>query len=312
MIDPNYASNQGTFILSPGLQSGILIAKSSSAMNQSESPDLARFWTNFNGLYSGWQARLQDSNQYFQVGSSIPFVFEKLIIGGRYDFNQWITSFKITYSLDGSTWVPYQNSEIFEANIDKIQPVELILQPIIARSVRVIPISWNSNIGGRFEFFISKPIMYNVLPTNALISAVSSGFKVTVSSINDNGCGAYRAGYDIQISGSGLGSGNWCSGIKDQNQWIMITSVRKVVWKRIGTMGDSTFNQRVKSYYLMYSEDGSSWLYYKNAQVFIGNNDNSTKVEYDIEPFEAISLRFHPLTWTTMICMRIEAYCNEI
>ena len=99
MIDPNYASNQGTFILSPGLQSGILIAKSSSAMNQSESPDLARFWTNFNGLYSGWQARLQDSNQYFQVGSSIPFVFEKLIIGGRYDFNQWITSFKITYFL---------------------------------------------------------------------------------------------------------------------------------------------------------------------------------------------------------------------
>ena len=70
--------------------------------------------------------------------------------------------------------------------------------------------------------------------------------------------------------------------------------------------------QMIRSYYIMYSVDGSSWLDYKNKQVFIANYDSSTKVEYDLDEFIAVSVRFHPLTWNDHICTRIEAYYSSI
>lgn len=312
IIDQNYASGQGSYKTFPGLQSGALVAKASSYYDLNESPDLARFWTYFNGKYSGWCARIQDANQYFQVGSSFPVVFEKMIISGRYDYNNWISSFKIKYSLDGFNWINYKNSQIFTANLDSKEPVELIFEPFIARSVKILPATWTTNVGGRFEFYLSQIIYSKSLATDTVIRAASSGFKISSSSAYDNGCGVLRAGYDIQNSGLGDRSGGWCAGIMDQNQWIMISSLRNVLWKKIGTMGDSTWQQRVTSYYLMYSVDGSQWTYYKSKQIFQANNDKSTAVEYDLEPFVAVAVRLHPVTWYDKICMRIEVYCIEI
>ena len=63
MIDANYTSVQGSHKSFPGLQSGALTAKASSYWDYNGSPDFARFWAYFSGRYSGWCARIQDSNQ---------------------------------------------------------------------------------------------------------------------------------------------------------------------------------------------------------------------------------------------------------
>ena len=108
-------------------------------------------------------------NQYFQAGSSFPVTFEKMIISGRYNFYNWICSYRLNYSLDGENWVSYKNSEIFIANIEHKQPVEQIFEPFIARSVRIIPETWEQYIGGKFEFYVSKMLYSASLPSNSLI-----------------------------------------------------------------------------------------------------------------------------------------------
>ena len=163
------------------------------------------------------------------------------------------------------------------ANSDSKEPVRVEFEAFIARAVRILPMSWNSYVGGRFELFVSKTIYEKVLPSDSLISAVSAGFKVTSSGCFDNACGLSKIGIDIQFAD--FGCGGWCAGISDQNQWIMITSVKPVMWKKISTLGDKKFEQWIKSYYIMYSIDGLTWLEYKNKQVVTANFDKDTKVE---------------------------------
>ena len=199
IIDSNYSSNQGSLKTFPGVQAASFMVKASSYWGKDESPELARYWTNFGGIYRGWGCALSDANQYIQIGSSIPFVYEKMMISGRLDHNYFITFFKLEYSLDGSNWISYKNSQILVGNSEKKEPVELVFEPFIARSVRILPQSWTGDVGCRFEFFVSRAIYGNVLPSDALIAAVSSGFKLTSSSEWDHNSGVLRAGQDIQI-----------------------------------------------------------------------------------------------------------------
>ena len=266
----------------------------------------------FATYYSGWVSRYLYLDQYFQVGNSFPVKFERMILSGRTNFSQWISSFKIKYSLDGLNWVNYKNSQIFPGNTNSIDPVELIFEPFIARSVRIYPITWSSSIGGHFEFYISQVSYSLSLTSNNLIRAVASGFKMTSSSVYDNSSGAIKAAYDIKGTANNFGCEAWAAGILDQNQWIMISSPRKVLWRRIGTMGNVYNDQRVNSYYISYTENGFEWTEYKNKLIFQGNKDRFTAVEYDLEPFEAIAIRLHPITWNSWICTRVEAYCSEI
>ena len=197
MIDPDYSSKQGSFKTFPGIESGALIPKTSNILDGDGTPDLAKYNLIFNGRATGWRPRIQDTNQYFQVGSSIPFVYEGLKMSGRNEFTEWITSYKISYTLDGVTWTAYKNSEIFIGNSDSKEPVNHIFEPFVARAVKIIPQTWSSNMGGRFEFYISKAVYSNALPSNTLISAVASGCKVTASDAN-NYCGVANSGYDFQ------------------------------------------------------------------------------------------------------------------
>ena len=34
---------------------------------------------------------------------------------GRYDANQWVMSYTVSYSNDGKTFYPYQNHKVYEA-----------------------------------------------------------------------------------------------------------------------------------------------------------------------------------------------------
>ena len=36
--------------------------------------------------------------------------FSRVAIQGRYDYNQWVTSFTFSYSLDGKNWVTYKEN----------------------------------------------------------------------------------------------------------------------------------------------------------------------------------------------------------
>ena len=57
------------------------------------------------GKTGAWSAKRNDRNQWIQV--TFPEVTKVTRVGiqGRYDYNQWVTKFKVSYSLDGIDFV---------------------------------------------------------------------------------------------------------------------------------------------------------------------------------------------------------------
>ena len=196
------------------------------------------------------------------------------------------------------------------ANENHSDPVEQILDPFIARSVRIYSQSWNDSIGCKLEWFISNNPTIKLLPQDSLIAAVASGFKLTASSAWDTYNGLPSIGYDIQHK---VGYPSWCSGISDSNQWVMVTSVVPVLWRQIGTKGMNNMKQiRITSYYLSYTVDGSEWIMYKDGIALPGNTVGEVEVLNILEPFVAVAIRIYPLTWNSDVCMRLEVWCSEI
>ena len=49
-----------------------------------------------------------------------------------------------------------------------------------------------------------------------------------------------------------------------------------------------------------------------NKFNFSANVDRNSEVLNILDPFVAVAIRIHPVTWNNLICMRLEAYCSEV
>eukprot|EP01132_Coremiostelium_polycephalum_P002327 gene2327-2873_t len=112
-----------------------------------------------NDLNSGdgseaWCASVLDTNQYILAGGDVPKTFVALALQGRGDADQWVTSFKVTYSLDNLNWFEYENGKVFQGVKDRNTVVPLFFDPPIeARSVCLHPVTWHNHISLRWELY---------------------------------------------------------------------------------------------------------------------------------------------------------------
>lgn len=60
-----------------------------------------------------------------------------MIIQGRSDFDHKVTSFKLSYTLDGFKWQDYENGKAFSGAIDRTTKVRHNLEPFYALTVRL-------------------------------------------------------------------------------------------------------------------------------------------------------------------------------
>ena len=51
-----------------------------------------------------WSANTADENQWIEVAFYSKTKVTGVILQGRSDADEWVTRYKVTYSLDGSTW----------------------------------------------------------------------------------------------------------------------------------------------------------------------------------------------------------------
>ncbi|XP_062234862.1 inactive carboxypeptidase-like protein X2 [Platichthys flesus] len=100
-------------------------------------------------LYAGaWCAGRDDPLQWFEVDARRLTKFTGVITQGRSSLwsSDWVTSYKVMVSNDSHSWVTLQNGSddmIFSANREKEIPVRNIFQvPVVARYIRVNPLSW--------------------------------------------------------------------------------------------------------------------------------------------------------------------------
>ncbi|XP_031566310.1 venom prothrombin activator oscutarin-C non-catalytic subunit-like isoform X1 [Actinia tenebrosa] len=105
----------------------------------------------------GWISRHNNPNQYLRIDLGKETSVTKVATQGRFNVGQWVTSYYLRYSLDGTHWVTYkQNSvdKIFSGNADQNTIVSHVLNPRIeARFIEFKPRTWKGHIVMRVEVY---------------------------------------------------------------------------------------------------------------------------------------------------------------
>ncbi|KAI8492037.1 hypothetical protein Bbelb_304100 [Branchiostoma belcheri] len=99
---------------------------------------------------------LHDFPRFTQVDLGEVEKITGTIIQGRYYGESWVTSYKLHYGADGTSWTTYTDSDssekVFQGNTNAKTPVTNLLDyPIDARYVRFMVQSWHQWIGMRVE-----------------------------------------------------------------------------------------------------------------------------------------------------------------
>ncbi|EGC39121.1 hypothetical protein DICPUDRAFT_52865 [Dictyostelium purpureum] len=106
-----------------------------------------------------WCASILNTDQYIVAGCENPRTFVAVALQGRGDLDQWVTSYKIRYSLDNVTWSEYRNGAAIQGCADRnTVNTHYFDTPIRARSIAIHPLSWNTHISLRCEFY-TKPVL---------------------------------------------------------------------------------------------------------------------------------------------------------
>ncbi|XP_030841953.1 uncharacterized protein LOC115924199 [Strongylocentrotus purpuratus] len=269
------------------------------------------------GKTDAWTAITLDS-QWIQVDLLSDYKLSGIVIQGRSDYDQWVTSYRLQYRPDGESAlidVVDDNGAIvtFTGNSDGDSLViNMLPLPVAARYVRILPQTWNSYISMRFELLGIGPI--NVAPVFGKIG-IEDG-RVDTTSLSASSC--WDSNYCVAHSRlnqpqEGALGGAWIASTSDVNQWIQVDL--RVAFEVTGVItqgrNSSTFRQWVTSYQISYSIDGKDWTLVKNCEggpkIFPGNSDRDSLVENGISPpVTARFIRLQPVTWYIHISMRWE------
>ncbi|XP_046847060.1 lactadherin-like [Xenia sp. Carnegie-2017] len=112
--------------------------------------------------------------------------------------------------------------------------------------------------------------------------------------------------------------GAWCADDSNKNQFIQVDLLKVRNVTGIATQG--YLYGSVTSYKIMYSVNAKQWVDYVDnttmkSKIFTANVDETKDsiVRHKLNHLlEAKYIRFNPITWDKMICMRIDVYACEI
>ncbi|KAN0032659.1 hypothetical protein ACTFIV_006567 [Dictyostelium citrinum] len=106
----------------------------------------------------GWCAATNDLNQFIIAGCEKPRTITHVILRGRPDLDQWVTSYKIRYSIDNLSWIDYKNGQAITGCADRNTfAIHQLETPIRARTIAIHPLTWNNHISLRFDLS-AKPV----------------------------------------------------------------------------------------------------------------------------------------------------------
>ncbi|ELU07425.1 hypothetical protein CAPTEDRAFT_124963 [Capitella teleta] len=132
----------------------------SSQYNSNPWCDRGRIDTVLEGPLKGaWCSGFALPGEWIQVEFDAPMTVQAIQTRGRSDYNQWVDSYTLHFSEDGTNWEPYQEPygtvKIFSGNFDSNTTIEHSLHaPMRAKYARVVAESFTTNnIALRFELF---------------------------------------------------------------------------------------------------------------------------------------------------------------
>ncbi|KAK3101914.1 hypothetical protein FSP39_007317 [Pinctada imbricata] len=280
----------------------------------------------------GWCAKYKSSSEWLKVDLGVAARVTGVMTQGRGDGKEWVTSFKVSYSMDdyNEAYVAdqYGNHRVFEGNTDAYSVKHTYLdRPIIARYIKFHTVHWHRHPSMRVEILGCQLCKESIgLPPYGRITASTYGKHKRKSSCQPE-------------DGNILSQKGWCAKKNNDQQWLQVdvgppTLITGIITKG---RGDSRKKHWVTRFKISYSNDTQVWYQYKDAHMaeprpqnpwlwnpmfnssahlipdiytddgllFGGNNDKSTpRIHYINSPFVARFVRFHPLEWNGKISMR--------
>ncbi|XP_065838351.1 lactadherin-like [Oscarella lobularis] len=106
----------------------------------------------FTNPVGSWCAGVIDENQWLQINLGGVHHVTAISTQGRAFANEWVTSYWVSYSLDGDSWRDYQDGRVFQANDDRDSVVKRGLR-FVAQYVRIHPRTWLGHISMRVEVY---------------------------------------------------------------------------------------------------------------------------------------------------------------
>jgi len=301
-----------------GMESGHLpdsALSASTSYNANHIPQFSRLnKIPASGKAGAWSSSKNDGNQWLQVYFGRETTVTKVATQGRYDDNQWVMSYSLSYSVDGTHWAWYRLADghikVFGGNIDRNTLVfHSLSSPIQARYLRFRPRTWSGHISMRAEVYGCQEGYHCSMSLGMEDGRIHDAAISASTSYNGNH--AAKLGR-LNLRASSGKAGAWCAKSKDNKQWLQIDLGTPTTVTRVATQGRQGSSQWVTSYSLSYSLTGSYWVQYTvrgKKKIFRGNFDVDSIVVHQIfPPFHTRFVRIHPLSWHSWISMRAELY----
>ncbi|CAH1802614.1 unnamed protein product [Owenia fusiformis] len=105
-------------------------------------------------MSGAWVPLTVNGNQWIQADLGSLMQVNGVVTQGRADYNQWVTSYKVYYSTDGSSFelIAKDGNQIFDGNSDRTSQVtRLFDQPLQARYIRIQPTAFYDRPSMRFD-----------------------------------------------------------------------------------------------------------------------------------------------------------------
>jgi hypothetical protein len=91
-----------------------------------------------------WVPGANIQGEYMQIDLGVAQTVAGVVTQGRKDDEQWVTSFKVTASVDGKDWRDVGCGRQFEANTNRnAKRQNLFTRPVHAQYVRIYPMTWH-------------------------------------------------------------------------------------------------------------------------------------------------------------------------
>ena len=81
---------------------------------------------NYGSIRGGWVAKYRNRNQWIQIDLGVVTRVKRIATQGRYDANQWVKSYTVSYSSDGSRFYPVKHGRRIKVTVSSIYSQILI------------------------------------------------------------------------------------------------------------------------------------------------------------------------------------------
>ncbi|EDO37662.1 predicted protein [Nematostella vectensis] len=258
-----------------------------------------------------WMAQGFASGERIQIDLNRLVIVTKVATQERYGLDRWITSFTISYSLDGTNWKVYQ-----EGGVEKVfqvvgvtnrhQVVDTVLPlPIKTKLLRITTVTCKGYCALRMEVYDADA------PALGMEDGRIKDDQITQSSFIDNmSMGKHARLYLVESQPATRGA--WVPSYGSFGQWIQIDFQRLVIVTKVATQGRHGNDQWITSFTISYSLDGTNWSVYQEGgvdKVFVGVTDRHQVVDTVLpQPIKTKFLRITTVTCNGHCALRMEVY----